>query len=91
MLNEIHPKYIMSVYPKAGRPYNPIHDEINGSTATIINLEIGERGWVAYETFKNEWHRLHLSIVEDVLIADNGDLTVTTTNTVYKFAKLAEE
>ena len=90
MLNEIHPKYIMSVYPKAGRPHNPIHDEINGSTATIINLEIGERGWVAYETFKNEWQRLHLSIIEDVSVAENGDLSVRTTNTIYQFAKIVQ-
>lgn len=90
MLEAIHPKYIVSVYPKAGRPYNPIHNEIDGSTATIINLNVGERGWVAYETFPNVWHRLHLSIIEDIMASENGDLTVTTTNTVYKFVKIVE-
>jgi len=92
MLENIHPKYTLSVTPKENRPYNPVHDYVRDATATIVDLKIGQRGWIAYSFAPDDWHRLHTSTVEDIQINENGGVTVTTRNTVYTLTKnLLEE
>ena len=63
----IQTKYILSITPKEGKHYNPNHKEWHGKEAGIIDLPIGERGWLFYknesdnEYFYNiPWHRIHL-------------------------------
>lgn len=90
MLESIHPKYTLSVYPKEGRPYNQVHDEVDGATATIIDLLVGERGWIAWCFAPDDWHRLHTSTVEDIDVDEYGNIAVTTRNTVYRLAKWAD-
>ena len=89
MIKAIRTKYLLAVHPKSG-VYRPIHDAINGSTVAIIDLEIGKRGWIAYECKPDNWHRVHFSTVEDINIDRNGDLVVTTKNTVYVFSELED-
>lgn len=91
MLTDIHPKYTLSVHQKEGRPYNPVHDEVDGATATIIDLPVGNRGWIAYCFAPDDWHRLHTSDVEDIAVDEYGNVAVTTRNTVYRLAKLYAE
>lgn len=88
MLTDIHPKYTLSVHPKEGRTYNPVHDAVDGAIATIIDLQIGERGWIAYRCDLGGWHRLHISSVEDVMVDENGNVEVTTLNTMYRLEKI---
>lgn len=89
MLSNIHPKYILTAAPKPGKRYNPVHDEVNNTVATVIDLTVGERGWIAvYMDY--DWHRLHLSTIEDIVWFENGNITVTTRNTVYTLTKLVE-
>ena len=87
MLSGIHPKYTMSVHPKAGTTYNPLHDEVDGATATIIDLAVGERGWLAYCFAPDDWHRIHTSTGEDVVVDEYGNVMVATNNTIYRLAK----
>lgn len=92
MLDAIHPKYTLTVNPKYGTAYNPVHDEVNGATATIIDLTVGERGWLAYklyDVFGTEcWHRLHTSIVENVMVDEDGNVVLVTRNTNYILNKI---
>ena len=94
MLNNIHPKYTLRVIPKVGRPHNPIHDTADGKIATIIDATVGKRGWIAFLSDDamgdDTWHRLHTSPVEIVDVFQDGNITVTTKNTIYHLAPLAQ-
>lgn len=89
MLNNIHPKYALSVIPKKGSPHNPIHNQVDGCMATIIDLTVGKRGWIAYTPEEDYWSRLHTSPIEKVTMGDNGEIEVVTRNTLYFLAPLA--
>ena len=94
MLDKLHPKYTLQVIPKAGRPYNPVHDEINGKIATVVDLTVGKRGWIAFLSDNSmgddSWHRLHTSPIEIVDVFADGNITVSTKNTIYRLAPLAQ-
>lgn len=87
MLENIHPKYRLSVYPKDGTRYNPLHDYVAGSEATIIDVQPGRRGWIAYMEGIDAWHRVHTSEVQNVTVDETGNVEIETLNTVYKLAK----
>lgn len=92
MLSKIHPKYKLKVVPKEGTHFNPVHNYVNEATATIIDVKIGERGWIAYlqeeYLYDDSWHRLHTSIIEDVKIDENGNIIIITQNTYYFLEKI---
>ena len=92
-LNGIHPKYKLTVNPKEGTAYNPVHDEVNETIATIIDVTIGKCGWLAYyDEYPFEvpsWNRLHTSTVYDVEVDEHGNVTITTRNTVYILTKIS--
>lgn len=88
MLENIHPKYRLTVHPKNGTRYNPLHDYVQYATATIIDVQSGRRGWLAYVDEIDSWHRLHTSIVQNVTVDEVGNVEVETMNTVYKLMKL---
>ena len=45
-------RYILTVSPKDGTAYNPVHDFIQGATCTILDIEVGQRGWfMAWQDF----------------------------------------
>lgn len=94
MLNKLHPKYTIRVIPKKGTPYNPTHDEVNGAIATVIDLTVGQRGWIAFSHDSTwgepYWHRLHTSPIEKVTVGDNGEIEVVTRNTLYFLAPLEQ-
>lgn len=90
MLNNIHPKYALSVIPKKNSPYNPIHNAMDGCMATIIDLTEGKRGWIAYKPEEDYWSRVHTSPIEIVDVFEDGSITVTTKNTVYRLTPLAQ-
>lgn len=88
MLSNVHPKYRLAVNPKKASAYNYIHDCVDGEIVTVIDLTVGKRGWIAIERGIDSWHRLHTSIVEQVELLDNGDIRLTTMNTVYVLNKI---
>lgn len=92
MLNKLHPKYSVRVIPKKGTPYNPFHEQVDGSIVTIIDVTVGKRGWIAYyvdsDWGEGSWHRLHTSPIEKVTVGDNGEIEVVTRNTLYFLAPL---
>lgn len=92
MLDKLHPKYTLRVIPKVGKPYNPIHEQVSDKIATVIDLTVGKRGWIAYmidsDWGEDEWHRLHTSPIEKVTVGDNGEIEVVTRNTLYFLAPL---
>lgn len=87
-------RYTVTVNPKEGTPYNPIHDDIQGAICSILDVEIGCRGWFAMWNPYDGWHRIHTSTVESIMTDEsNGEavqIIVTTRNTVYTFKKLEE-
>lgn len=90
----IQTKYILFVTPKEGKPYNPNHEKFHGKEAGIIDLPIGERGWLFYKSESDDeyfyeipWHRIHLSIIEKVEEDENGNIHITTQNTYYTLIK----
>lgn len=87
MLENIHPKYRLTVHPKDGTQYNPLHDYVEGSMATIIDVQPGRRGWIAYMEGVDDWHRVHTSEVQNVTVDETGNVEIETLNTVYKLAK----
>lgn len=87
MLGNIHPKYTLEVRPKEGTHFNPIHSEIDGLTATIVDLPIGERGSFVVDHGYG-WMMISTSTVEDVSSDEQGNVTLTTRNTVYIFNKI---
>ena len=91
----IQTKYILSITPKEGKHYNPNHKEWHGKEAGIIDLPIGERGWLFYKSEANDeyffnipWHRIHLSQIEKVEEDENGNIHITTQNTYYTLIKV---
>lgn len=87
-------RYILSVSPKDNTAYNPVHDFIQGATCTILDIEVGRRGWfMAWQDFDG-WHRIHTSTVESVVTDEVGSeavkIVVDTYNTVYTFKKIEE-
>ena len=66
--------------------YNQMHEEILHKVCYPAYFVIGERGWFLCEV--NEWtggtHRIHTSLVDNILYADNQFIVVTE-NTKYAF------
>lgn len=93
MLNKVHPKYTLAVIPKKGTPFNPTHEAVDGKIATIIDVTVGKRGWIAYHVDSDwgegSWHRLHTSPIEKVNVYDTDEIEVVTRNTCYFLAPLA--
>ena len=95
MLSKIHPKYTLVVTPKEGTEYNPVHDETNGATATVIDLAVGKRGWIAYchegHWGWDYWHRLHTSFIKNINVdEETGDIAVETENTIYVLLRIKD-
>ena len=92
MLESIHPKYLLRAYPKEDTIYNPIRDDVDECIATIIDINEGERGWIAYyvdDSWMGEgWHRLHTSIIENITVDDEMNVIITTRNTKYVLHRL---
>lgn len=89
MLGNIHPKYTLKVQPKEGTRYNYVHDEVEGAVATVIDLTVGEHGWLAVYCDAGLWDRLRTSIIEDVSVDELGNISFTTRNTHYTLTKLS--
>lgn len=87
-------RYTLTVNPKEGKPHNPIHDAIQGTICSILDIEIGERGWFMVWSDFDGWHRIHTSTVESVMTDEASgeavEIVVTTHNTVYTFKKIEE-
>lgn len=87
-------RYTLTVSPKEGTPYNPVHDDIQGAICSILDIGAGRRGWFMVVDECDGWHRIHTSTVERVLGEENnGEMVkviVTTRNTVYTFKKIEE-
>ena len=88
MLSNIHPKYRLGVHPKNEGSRSFVNSMIDGHVATIVDLEVGKRGWFVVLVDDDYWERIHTSIVEDVEVKDGGSVKLTTHNTVYIFDKI---
>lgn len=88
-------KYILTTTSKANRPHSNIHAFIQDTKATIIDVEVGKRGWLAYldeENFYNEdyWSRIHTTTILDIKVDDDGNIAIETENTFYNLTKIKE-
>ena len=65
--------------------HNPIYDDIMGKICYPAYFNIGERGWFLYiEDGLFIAHRLHTSVIENVIYANDG-IVVVTQNTKFAF------
>lgn len=97
-LNTLCPRFKLDIQPKEGTRYNSLHDEANGCIASVLDIEVGKRGWINYKTddylWETSWHRIHTSMIEKIDIEyDNTNnyinkLTIVTMNTVYTLTKI---
>ena len=67
--------------------HNPIYEDAEGRVCYLAYLNIGERGWFLRED--DDWlfgevHRIHTSVVKDVVYTDN-QVFVETRNTKFIF------
>lgn len=96
-LNSLAPRFELTITPKQGTRFNPIHEKANGCIASILDIEEGKRGWINYmveeDIWSNEnyWHRIHTSTIEKIEV-DNDNLIngikIYTMNTVYEFVRI---
>ena len=91
----IQTKYILHITPKESNRYNPSHEQCHGKEVVIVDLPIGERGWLLYKNeadneyfYSIPWHRLHLSLIEKVEEDENGNIHIATQNTYYTLIKI---
>lgn len=81
-------EYRVTVVPKEGRPYNPLHAELQGAIATNVELNLGERGYFLAEFQDGHVSGISTSRVEGVEMLSNGTIRLITHNTVYIFNKI---
>ena len=72
--------------------HNPLYDDMEGNICYLVYLNIGERGWMLYET--GAWydipHRIHTSVIEDITYTDD-QVIVKTQNTRFTFTLIRKE
>lgn len=93
MTKFIQTKYIINIKPKNDSSFNPYHSDWHGKEGGIIDVPIGERGWLFYKNEEDKlmpWHRIHLSTIESVEEDDAGNIHITTMNTYYTLLKIHE-
>lgn len=63
------------------------YGNMSGRLCYLGFFKIGERGWFLCENGDefDPVHRIHTSVVKDVKYEENGNIIVTTENTVYTF------
>ena len=87
MSNNYNAKYVLTVDKKDKSKVNPFHSEFNGKIISIIDLEVGERGWLAYKDedsyLENYWHRIHTSTIKDIEVDSEGNIKIETNNSFY--------
>ena len=82
--------YIMSVKAKENVRYNPLHDEIDGCEAVILEAKAGDIGWMSYkyeDCMYHGWHTMHTSLINGVDEHD-GVVTIETRNSVYTLKEI---
>lgn len=82
------PKYRVTVEPKSGKAYNPIHDELQGAIAADLEFHVGLRGVFHAEMSNGRMTYVSTSPIMSVEESTTGDVRVTTLNTVYTFGLL---
>ena len=79
-------KYRLEKIEEFGR-HNSIYDGMKDCICYLAYLNVGERGWFLWEA--DDWfcqaHRIHTSVIKDVVYTDNGNVIVTTKNTKFTF------
>ena len=89
--NPVH--YIIHVVQKEGAIRTSTHIAVEGKEAVVVDLVIGDRGYIAYKTSEDGnyslwnngllWNRLYTSSVQKVDVSDDGVLTIETNNSYY--------
>lgn len=73
--------------------HNPIYDNIEGRVCYPAYLNVGERGWFLYIE-DNGWHeyahRIHTSVIKDVVSTRCNQIIVTTQNTKFTFTAIID-
>lgn len=68
--------------------HNPMYDNMEGVVCYLAYFNVGERGWFLYES--NDWvspvHRVHTSVVKEVVNTRGLQVIVTTENTKFTFS-----
>ena len=67
--------------------HNPIYEDAEGKTCYLAYFNVGERGWFLcdYEDWFGNVHRIHTSVVKDVMYTRGNQVIVITQNTKFTF------
>lgn len=77
-------KYILKKIEEFHR-HNTMYDGMEGCVCYPAYFRVGHRGWFLYEGEFDRWpHRVHTSIIQEVLYEDNR-IIVRTENTRFTF------
>ena len=79
-------KYTLTKVEEFNR-HNPIYEDIEGCICYLAYLNPGERGWFLYEEkYGPLWpHRIHTSVIKDVVRTRGNAIIVETQNTRFTF------
>lgn len=72
--------------------HNPIYDDVEGKTCYLAYFNVGERGWFLLEddSWFSKVHRMHTSVVKDVMYTRGNQVIVITQNTKFTFTLINE-
>lgn len=84
-------KYILEEIEEFNKP-NPIYKDIKGAVCYPAYFAVGERGWFLWES--KDWfsnmHRIHTSVIDNLIYIGNEKIIVTTQNTRFVFKLVSE-
>lgn len=70
--------------------HNPLHEQLIGRICELVSFRLNNFGYFRVQIGK-DFHRIHTSDVRDVDATDfANEITVTTLNSVYTFAKVID-
>lgn len=70
--------------------HNPIYEGVEGRIVYPAYFKVGERGWFLWVEdgwFKDFAHRIHTSVIQNVVYTDDK-IFITTQNTKFTFVKI---
>lgn len=70
--------------------HNPLHEQLIGRLCELVSFRLNNFGYFKVD-IDGKFHRIHTSDIRDVDASDfANEITVTTRNSVYTFAKVSD-
>lgn len=80
-------KYVCNVYPREGRNLGYVHETVNGKIVTIEDCDVGSRAYIR----NIKGGAVHTSTVIEVDYLCEGDIRITTRNSIYELTFMGDD